>query len=106
MVQRPFQRKDKTIFRHGRGARQRQRRTERTEKQTLRRKTQEAAQTDAKPSSSTEALEQQRTFCRTSEMSHDRGRRAACRTTIPIPWFHFENPSVARGVTAMVVGSG
>ena len=43
---------------------------------------------------------------RTSKMSHDRGRRAACRTTIYVPWFHFEIHEVARGVTAMVVGSG
>ena len=39
-------------------------------------------------------------------MSHDHGWRAACGLTILILWFHFENPSVARGVTAMVVGSG
>ncbi len=42
----------------------------------------------------------------TSEMSHDRGWRAACRTTIQFLWFHFEFHSIARGVTAMVVGSG
>jgi hypothetical protein len=39
-------------------------------------------------------------------MSHDRGWRAACLVTIWIPWFHFEMGEVARGVTAMVVGSG
>jgi hypothetical protein len=39
-------------------------------------------------------------------MSHDRGWRAACIVTIWIPWFHFEIHSIARGVTAMVVGSG
>jgi len=39
-------------------------------------------------------------------MSHDRGRRAACGMTIWILPFHFETPSIARGVTAMVVGSG
>jgi len=44
--------------------------------------------------------------CRTSKMSHDRGWRAACRNTINIPWFHFALRSIARGVTAMVVGSG
>ncbi len=39
-------------------------------------------------------------------MSHDRGRRAACRNTIQVLWLHFESLSIARGVTAMVVGSG
>ena len=39
-------------------------------------------------------------------MSHDRGWRAACSLTIWIPWFHFEIREIARGVTAMVVGSG
>ena len=39
-------------------------------------------------------------------MSHDRGRRAACGMTILILLFHAESPSKARGVTAMVVGSG
>ena len=50
-----------------------------------------------------------RDFCSawlTSKMSHDRGWRAACLVTIWIPWLHFETPEVARGVTAMVVGSG
>ncbi|SRR5260221_10670641 len=42
----------------------------------------------------------------TSKMSHDRGRRAACGMTIWIPWFHFNSRSIARGVTAVVVGSG
>ncbi len=45
-------------------------------------------------------------FCRTSKMSHDRGRRAACGMTIWIMWFHIEIREIARGVTAMVVGSG
>jgi hypothetical protein len=39
-------------------------------------------------------------------MSHDRGWRAACLVTIWIPRYHFEVDEVARGVTAMVVGSG
>ncbi len=39
-------------------------------------------------------------------MSHDHGWRAACGMTIWIPQFHFESLSIARGVTAMVVGSG
>ena len=39
-------------------------------------------------------------------MSHDRGWRAACLVTIWIPGFHFEIREEARGVTAMVVGSG
>ena len=42
----------------------------------------------------------------TSKMSHDRGRRAACRTTTWVLWFHFGTDSIARGVTDMVVGSG
>ena len=42
----------------------------------------------------------------TSKMSHDRGRRAACRTTIWILRFHSEALSIARSVTDMVVGSG
>jgi hypothetical protein len=39
-------------------------------------------------------------------MSHDRGWRAACEVTIWILWFHFEIREIARGVTALVVGSG
>ncbi len=39
-------------------------------------------------------------------MSHDRGWRAACGMTIWNIKFHFEIHEVARGVTAMVVGSG
>ena len=39
-------------------------------------------------------------------MSHDRGWRAACLVTSWIQRFHFEDREVARGVTAMVVGSG
>ena len=39
-------------------------------------------------------------------MSHDHGRRATCGKTIRIRWLHFESPSIARGVTDMVVGSG
>jgi len=39
-------------------------------------------------------------------MSHDRGWRAACVVTIKIPKFHFDVRKEARGVTAMVVGSG
>ena len=39
-------------------------------------------------------------------MSHDRGRRAACLVTIWILGFHSEIREEARGVTAMVVGSG
>jgi len=39
-------------------------------------------------------------------MSHDRGWRAACIVPIWIREFHFGNQKVARGVTAMVVGSG
>ena len=39
-------------------------------------------------------------------MSHDRGRRAVCGMTIWSLRFHFEIRGVARGVTAMVVGSG
>jgi len=45
-------------------------------------------------------------ICRTSKMSHDRGWRDACDITLLIPWFHFEVDEGARGVTAMVVGSG
>ena len=43
---------------------------------------------------------------RTSKMSHDHGRRAACRMTSWIVRLHLENREVARGVTDMVVGSG
>ena len=39
-------------------------------------------------------------------MSHDRGWRAACVVTIKSPKFHFDVREEARGVTAMVVGSG
>ena len=39
-------------------------------------------------------------------MSHDRGWRAACIVTIWTPQFLIEIHEVARGVTAMVVGSG
>jgi len=39
-------------------------------------------------------------------MSHDRGWRAACELTMRSLRFHFEIHEVARGVTAMVVGSG
>ena len=39
-------------------------------------------------------------------MSHDRGWRAACIVTIWILRFHSKMHEVARGVTAMVVGSG
>jgi len=39
-------------------------------------------------------------------MSHDHGWRAACVVTIRIPKFHFDVREKARGVTAMVVGSG
>ena len=39
-------------------------------------------------------------------MSHDRGWRAACIVTILNPSFHSKKHEVARGVTAMVVGSG
>ena len=39
-------------------------------------------------------------------MSHAGSWRAACRTTIHLLWFHFEAPSVARGVTDPGVGSG
>ena len=39
-------------------------------------------------------------------MSHDRGWRAACGIKIWILRLHFEIREVARGVTAMVVGSG
>jgi len=39
-------------------------------------------------------------------MSHDRGWRAACLVTIWTPMFHSEIREIARGVTAMVVGSG
>ena len=42
----------------------------------------------------------------TSKMSHDRGWRAACIVTIWILRFHSKMHEVARGVTAMVVGSG
>ena len=45
-------------------------------------------------------------FRRTSKMSHDSGRRAACLTANLILEFHFEFPSVARGVTDTGVGSG
>ena len=48
----------------------------------------------------------QHSHCRTSKMSHGRGRRAACGKTIRIRWLHFETLSAARGVTDMVVGSG
>ena len=39
-------------------------------------------------------------------MSHDRGWRAACIVTIQILRIHSKMHEVARGVTAMVVGSG
>ena len=39
-------------------------------------------------------------------MSHDHGWRAACLVTGWILEFHFEIHEIARGVTAMVVGSG
>jgi hypothetical protein len=39
-------------------------------------------------------------------MSHDRGWRAACIVTIYILSFPSKMHEVARGVTAMVVGSG
>jgi len=39
-------------------------------------------------------------------MSHDRGWLAGCVVTRWILNFHFEICEVARGVTAMVVGSG
>jgi len=39
-------------------------------------------------------------------MSHDRGWRAACLVTVLILVFHSKMHEVARGVTAMVVGSG
>jgi hypothetical protein len=39
-------------------------------------------------------------------MSHDHGWRAACLVTIWILRFHSMMHEVARGVTAMVVGSG
>src|SRR6187399_80324 len=44
--------------------------------------------------------------CPTSKMSHDHGRRAACGMTIWSREFDFEIHEGARGVTAMVVGSG
>ena len=47
-----------------------------------------------------------RFHCRTSKMSHDRGWLAGCVVTRWIPNFHFEIREIARGVTAMVVGSG
>ena len=42
----------------------------------------------------------------TSKMSHDHGWRAACLVTSWILGFHFGVGEGARGVTAMVVGSG
>jgi len=39
-------------------------------------------------------------------MSHDRGWRAACDSTMWSLGIHFESHEIARGVTAMVVGSG
>jgi len=39
-------------------------------------------------------------------MSHDRGWRAACIVTIQTLRIHSKMHEVARGVTAMVVGSG
>src|SRR5687768_16840009 len=45
-------------------------------------------------------------LCPTSKMSHDRGRRDACRIRNQVLWFQFGTLSIARGVTAMVVGSG
>jgi hypothetical protein len=39
-------------------------------------------------------------------MSHDRGWRAACGMMIWSLGFHFVILEIARGVTAMVVGSG
>ena len=53
-----------------------------------------------------DVLESKFPFCPTSKMSHDRGWRAACLVTTWIPEVHFEMGEVARGVTAMVVGSG
>jgi hypothetical protein len=39
-------------------------------------------------------------------MSHAGSWRASCGITIHFQWFHFETPSVARGVTDPGVGSG
>ena len=39
-------------------------------------------------------------------MSHDHGWRAACLVTIRLLGFHSKIREIARGVTAMVVGSG
>ena len=51
-------------------------------------------------------LHRSRSFCRTSKMSHAGSWRAACNATKYVLSFHFENPSVARGVTDPSVGSG
>jgi hypothetical protein len=39
-------------------------------------------------------------------MSHAGSWRAVCSITIHFPQFHFETPSIARGVTDPSVGSG
>jgi hypothetical protein len=44
--------------------------------------------------------------CLTSKMSHDRSWRAACLISITNPLLHFYLHFIARGVTAVGVGSG
>ena len=45
-------------------------------------------------------------FCRTSKMSHDRGRRASCGLRLLLRWLHLILRSLAGGVTDVGVGSG
>src|SRR2546430_41526 len=47
-----------------------------------------------------------RGFCLTSKMSHDHSRRDSCRLRLYSRWIHSIKLSLARGMTAMVVGSG
>src|SRR5207237_8732135 len=45
-------------------------------------------------------------FCRTSKMSHDHSRHDSCVLRLYSRWVHSILLSLARGMTAVVVGSG
>src|SRR5205814_8318366 len=45
-------------------------------------------------------------FCLTSKMSHDHSRHDSCRLRLYSRWVHSILLSLARGMTAVVVGSG
>src|SRR5438067_34194 len=45
-------------------------------------------------------------YCRTSKMSHDHSRHESCRLQLYSRWIHSILLSLARGMTAVVVGSG